>query len=204
MGNYKIIEGGTLTPDCNFEVDWSNYDANSIKNEEDFFKILKEFLWHRSDRDAETYLMLDLKISNKDGEQFKENYKEDKNPLIPNPTKEEPFQLIHEHTLEDASYVFNYIDEKSPLNIEYQTYDDEKFLSNIDQKGESCEYDFQGDGGTQDQFVTFRFLDKEGKVHSIRSTNYSSLPLEVTEDNEKEYIQDIKNVAKNFFSEMNK
>ena len=41
-------------------------------------------------------------------------------------------------------------------------------------------------------------------MHSIRSTNYSSLPLEVTEDNEKEYIQDIKNVAKNFFSEMNK
>ena len=29
-----MIEGGTLTPDCNFEVDWSNYDANSIKNEE--------------------------------------------------------------------------------------------------------------------------------------------------------------------------
>ncbi len=33
---------------------------------------------------------------------------------------------------------------------------------------------------------------------------FSSLPLEVTEDNEKEYIQDIKNVAKNFFNEIKK
>ncbi len=199
-----MIADGTLTPDCNFEVEYSNYDSNSLKNEEDLFKILKEFLWHRCDGDPETYLMLDLNISNKDGEQFKENYKEDKNPLIPNPNKKEPFQLIHEHTLEDASYVFNYIDEKSPLNIEYQIYDDQKFLLNITQKGENCEYDFQGDGGTQDQFVTFRFLNEEGKIHSVRSSAFSSLPLEVTEDNEKEYIQDIKNVAKNFFNEIKK
>ncbi len=87
-----MIEGGELTPDCNFEVDWSNYEGNSIKNEEDLFKILKEFLWHRCDIDVETYLMLDLNISDNEGEQFKENYKEDKDPLIPNPTKIE--QLI--------------------------------------------------------------------------------------------------------------
>ena len=52
-----MIEGGELTPDCNFEVDWSNYEGNSIKNEEDLFKILKEFLWHRCDEDVETYLI---------------------------------------------------------------------------------------------------------------------------------------------------
>ena len=200
-----MIVDGTLTPDCNFEVEYSNYDSNSLKNEEDLFKILKEFLWHRCDRYRfETYLMLDLNISNKEGEQFKENYKEDKNPLIPNPTKKEPFQLIHEHTLEDAHYLFNYIDEKSPLNIEYQTYDGQKFLLNIEQKGENCEYECQGDGGTQDQFVTFRFLNEEGKIHSVRSSSFSNLPLEVTEDDEEEYIQDIKNVAKNFFNEIKK
>ena len=138
-----MIEGGELTPDCIFEVEWSNYEDNSIKNEEDLFKILKEFLWHRCDIDVETYLMLDLNISDNEGEQFKENYKEDKDPLIPNPTKKEPFQLIHEHTLEDAFYEFNYIDQKSPLNIEYQTYDNEKFLLNIVQNGEYCEYDFK-------------------------------------------------------------
>ena len=200
-----MILDGTLTPECNFEVEYSNYDGNSLKNEEDLFKILKEFLWHRCDRDPETYLMLDLNISNKEGKQFKENYKkEDKYPLIPNPTKKEPFQLIHEHTLEDAHYLFNYIDEKSPLNIEYKTYDGQKFLSNIEQKGENCEYECQGDGGTQDQFVTFRFLNEEGKIHSIRSSEISSLPIELTEDNEEEYIQDIKNVAKNFFNGIKK
>ena len=197
-----MIEGGGLTPDCNFEVEWSNYEENSIKNEEDLFKILKEFLWHRCDRDVETWLMLDLNISDKEGEQFKENYKEDKDPLIPNPTKKEPFQLIHEHTLEDAFYEFNYIDQKSPLNIEYQTYDNQKFLLNIAQKGEDCEFNFQGDGGTHDQFVTFRFLNKKGKIQSVRSSSFSNLPLEVTEDDEEEYIQDIKNVAENFFNEM--
>ena len=52
---------GSLTPECNFEVDYSNFDSNSITNEEELFKILKEFLWERSENDAETYLMLDLK-----------------------------------------------------------------------------------------------------------------------------------------------
>ncbi len=203
-----MIEGGELTPDCNFEVDWSNYEGNSIKNEEDLFKILKEFLWHRCDRDVETWLMFDLNITDKEGGQFKENYKEDKDmlreggPLIPNLTKKEPFQLIHEHTLEDAFYEFNYIDQNSPLDIEYQTYDNEKFLLNIAQKGEDCEWDFQGDGGTQDQFVTFRFLNKKGKIQSVRSSSFSNLPLEITEDDEEEYIQDIKNVAKHFFNKL--
>ena len=195
-----MIKGGELTPDCNFEVEWTNYKENSIKNEEDLFKILKEFLWHRCDRDIETYLMLSLNISGQEGEQFKEIYKEDKGPLIPNPAKE-PFQLIHEHTLGDAFYEFNYIDQKSPLNIEYQTYDNAKFLLNISQKGEDCEFNFQGDGGTVDQFVTFRFLNEKGEMHSVRSLSFgSSLPLEVTEDNEEEYIQDIKNVARKFFN----
>ena len=203
-----MIEGGGLTPDCNFEVEWSSYEENSIKNEEDLFKILKEFLWHRCDRDVETWLMFDLNITDKEGGQFKENYKEDKDmlreggPLIPNLTKNEPFQLIHEHTLEDAFYEFNYIDQNSPLDIEYQTYDNEKFLLNIAQKGEDCEWDFQGDGGTQDQFVTFRFLNKKGKIQSVRSSSFSNLPLEITEDDEEEYIQDIKNVAKHFFNKL--
>ena len=127
-----MIEGGTINPDCNFEVEWSDYKTNSIKNKEDFFKILKDILWHREDEDHETYLMLDLDISDKDGEQFNENYKEDKNPLIPYPTKEEPFQLIHEHILKDPYYEFDYLDEKLPLNIEYQMYDGRKLLTNID------------------------------------------------------------------------
>tara|TARA_B100001778_G_C18580478_1_gene627145 strand:- start:53 stop:652 length:600 start_codon:yes stop_codon:yes gene_type:complete len=197
-----MIEGGGLTPACNFEAEWSNYEENSIKTEEDLFKFLKEFLWHRCDRDVETWLMLDMNITDKEGEDFTENYREDGTPLIPNPTKKEPFQLIHEHTLEDAYYGFNYIDEHSSLDIEYQTYDNEKFLLNITQKGEDCEWDFQGDGGTHDQFVTFRFLDKKGKIQSVRSSSFSNLPLEIIEDNEEEYIQNIKNVAKNFFDKL--
>ena len=39
-----MILDGTLTPECNFEVEYSNYDANSLKNEEDLFKILKMLL----------------------------------------------------------------------------------------------------------------------------------------------------------------
>ena len=193
---------GSLTPECNFEVDYSNFDSNSITNEEEFFEILKEFLWERSENDTETYLMLDLKVENKDGEIFKQNLKENKNPIIPNPTKKMPFQLIHEHTLEDASYQFNYIDDKLPLDIEFQIYDNQKFLVDIKQNGKSCEYDFQGDGGTQDQFVTLRFLDKKGEIQSVRSSKFSNLPLELTEDNEEEYIQNVKEVAKNFFKEM--
>ncbi len=193
---------GSLTPECNFEVDYSNFDSNSITNEEELFEILKEFLWERSENDTETYLMLDLKVENKDGETFKQNLKENKNLIIPNPTKEMPFQLIHEHTLEDASYQFNYIDDKLPLDIEFQTYDNQKFLVDIKQNGKSCEYDFQGDGGTQDQFVTLRFLDKKGEIQSVRSSKFSNLPLELTEDNEEEYIQNVKEVAKNFFKEM--
>ena len=77
-----------------------------------------------------------------------------------------------------------------------------KFLLNIVQNGDYCEYDFQGDGGTHDQFVTFRFLNEKGEIHSVRSS--ANLPLEVTEDDEEEYIQDIKNVAENFFNEMTK
>ena len=197
-----MITDGSLTPDCNFEVDYSNFDSNSITNEEELFEILKEFLWERSENDTETYLMLDLKVENKDGETFKQNLKENKNLIIPNPTKEMPFQLIHEHTLEDASYQFNYIDDKLPLDIEFQTYDNQKFLVDIKQNGKSCEYNFQGDGGTQDQFVTFRFLDKKGEIRSVRSSKFSNLPLELTEDNEEKYIQNVKEVAKNFFKEM--
>ena len=193
---------GSLTPDCNFEVDYSNFDSNSITNEEELFEILKEFLWERSENDTETYLMLDLKVENKDGETFKQNLKEHKNLIIPNPTKEMPFQLIHEHTLEDASYQFNYIDDKLPLDIEFQTYDNQKFLVDIKQNGKSCEYNFQGDGGTQDQFVTFRFLDKKGEIQSVRSSKFSNLPLELTEDNEEKYIQNVKEVTKNFFKQM--
>ena len=193
---------GSLTPECNFEVDYSNFDSNSITNEEEFFEILKEFLWERSENDTETYLMLDLKVENKDGEIFKQNLKENKNPIIPNPTKKMPFQLIHEHTLEDASYQFNYIDDKLPLDIEFQIYDNQKFLVDIKQNEKSCEYNFQGDGGTQDQFITFRFLDKKGEIRSVRSSKFSNLPLELTEDNEEEYIQNVKEVAKNFFKEM--
>ena len=141
-------------------------------------------------------------IENKDGETFKQNLKENKNLIIPNPTKEMPFQLIHEHTLEDASYQFNYIDDKLPLDIEFQTYDNQKFLVDIKQNGKSCEYNFQGDGGTQDQFVTFRFLDKKGEIRSVRSSKFSNLPLELTEDNEEKYIQNVKEVAKNFFNKM--
>ena len=197
-----MITDGSLTPDCNFEVDYSNFDSNSITNEEELFEILKEFLWERSENDTETYLMLDLKVENKDGETFKQNLKENKNLIIPNPTKEMPFQLIHEHTLEDASYQFNYIDDKLPLDIEFQTYDNQKFLVDIKQNGKSCEYNFQGDGGTQDQFVTFRFLDKKDEIRSLRSSKFSNLPLELTEDNEQKYIQNVKDVAKNFFKEM--
>ena len=197
-----MIEGGELTPDCNFEVEWVNYRENSIKNEEDLFKILKEFLWHRCDRDIETYLMLSLNISGQEGEQFKEIYKEDKEPLIPNPTKKEPFQLIHEHTLEDASYLFNYFNDDSPLDIEFQNYDDQKFLIDIKQEGKFCEYDSEGDGGTQDQFVTFRFLDKTGKIQSVRSSEFADLPLELSEENEEEYIQNVKEVAQNFYKKI--
>ena len=197
-----MITDGLLTPDCNFEVDYSNFDSNSITNEEELFEILKEFLWERSENDTETYLMLDLKVENKDGETFKQNLKEHKNLIIPNPTKEMPFQLIHEHTLEDASYQFNYIDDKLPLDIEFQTYDNQKFLVDIKQNGKSCEYNFQGDGGTQDQFVTFRFLDKKGEIQSVRSSKFSNLPLELTEDNEEKYIQNVKEVTKNFFKQM--
>ena len=197
-----MITDGSLTPDCNFEVDYSNFDSNSITNEEELFEILKEFLWERSENDTETYLMLDLKVENKDGEIFNQNLKENKNLIIPNPTKEMPFQLIHEHTLEDASYQFNYIDDKLSLDIEFQTYDNQKFLVDIKQNGKSCEYNFQGDGGTQDQFVTFRFLDKKGEIRSVRSSKFSNLPLELTEDNEEKYIQNVKEVSKNFFKEM--
>ena len=186
---------GSLTPDCNFEVDYSNFDSNSITNEKELFEILKEFLWERSENDTETYLMLDLKVENKDCEIFKQNLKENKNLIIPNPTKEMPFQLIHEHTLEDASYQFNYIDDKLSLDIEFQTYYNQKFLVDIKQNGKSCEYNFQGDGGTQDQFVTFRFLDKKGEIRSVRSSKFSNLPLELTEDNEEKYIQNIKEVV---------
>ena len=69
-----MITDGSLTPDCNFEVDYSSFDSNSITNEKELFEILKEFLWERSENDIETYLMLNLKIENKDGETFKQNY----------------------------------------------------------------------------------------------------------------------------------
>ena len=78
-------------------------------------------------------------------------------------------------------------------------YDGRKLLTNIDQKGEYCEHYLQGDGGTWDHGITFRFLDKKGKVHTVHSSDFASLPLEVTEDDEKEYTQDIENIANNFF-----
>ena len=197
-----MIEGGELTPDANLEVDWSNFEKTAIKSEEDLYKILKEFLWHRCDRDAETHAMLDLKILDNDGKEFEEIYKESEYPLISSPTDEHPFQLIHEHVLEDAFYEFNYIDGTLPLNIEYQKYDNQKFLLGITQKGEECECNPQGDGGTHDQHITFRFLDSKGEICSIRSSNFSHLPLEIIEDNEDEYREAIKNIAKNFYKEL--
>ena len=193
---------GELTPDCNVEIEWADYAANEIKNEEDFFKILKEYLWKRyDDVYPETYIMFDLDILNVQGEPFKENYKQDKSLLHPNPTKKLPYQLIHEHTLEDAHYEFTYVDQDAPLDIEYQIYDGQKFLSGITQKGKDCEYSCTGDGGTHDQFITFRFLNKKGKVSSITSSNFS-LPLELNEENEAEYIQEVKGAAKEFFNKI--
>ena len=181
-----MTKEGTLTPECIFEVDYSNYEKDSIGNDDDFFEILKDFLWNRSEIEAEPYLMLDLDIEDENGEIFNQNLIENETPLIPNPTVIEPFQLIHEHTLEDASYLFNYFNDDSPLDIEFQNYDDQKFLIDIKQEGKSCEYDSEGDGGTQDQFVTFRFLDKTGKIQSVRSSEFADLPLELSEENEEE------------------
>ncbi len=190
---------GTLTPECIFEFDYSNYERNSISSEEDLFEILKDFLWERTEIETEPYLVLDLYIEKEDGEIFEQNLIEKETPLIPDPTDKEPFQLIHEHTLEDASYLFNYFDDDSPLDVEFETYDNGKLLFDIKQAGESCEYESQGDGGTADQFVTFRFLDKTGEIQSLRSAAFAQLPLELNEDNEDEYIQNVKEVAKNFF-----
>ena len=33
---------GSLTPECNFEVDYSNFDSNSITNEEEYIQNVKE------------------------------------------------------------------------------------------------------------------------------------------------------------------
>ena len=90
----------------------------------------------------------------------------------------------------------------SPLDIEFQNYDDQKFLIDIKQEGKYCEYDSEGDGGTQDQFVTFRFLDKTGKIQSVRSSEFADLPLELSEENEEEYIQNVKEVAQNFYKKI--
>ena len=124
------------------------------------------------------------------------------NILIPNPTKEFPFQILHEHTLEDAHYTLEYIDEKSPLEIEYQTYDDAKFLINIMQKKKSCQWSMTGDGGTQDQFTTLRYLTKKGKIERIRSSEFATLPLEFTDESEEEDIKNLKIVAQNFFDKI--
>ena len=112
----KLIEGGELVPSCNFEVDWSSFDSHEITDEESLFKILKDFLWHRTDRYGETYPMFDLNISSNEGDQFEEKYI-DKGPLIPNPSKKQPFQLIHEHTLEDAFYTLEYLDNVAPCKM---------------------------------------------------------------------------------------
>ena len=198
-----MIEGGELTPDCNFEVSYARHKASEIKNKDDLFKILKQFLWNYTSSDRETYPMFNISVLNKDGKNFKEKHI-DKGLLIPNPTKEFPFQILHEHTLEDAHYTLEYIDEKSPLEIEYQTYDDAKFLINIMQKKKSCQWSMTGDGGTQDQFTTLRYLTKKGKIERIRSSEFATLPLEFTDESEEE---DIKNksynilVSKYFYNE---
>jgi len=193
-----MIEGGKLSPECNFEVDWINYNKSAVKSEMQFFSILKDFLWKRGEKDVETYLMLNLNIANKDGDGFKEIYK-NIGDLISKPNKKQPFQLIHEHMLEDAAYNFSYIDSNLPLTIKYMEYDGHKFLHSISQKGKNCDYEFQGDGGTQDQYITFRFMDNKGKIKSIRSSNFSNLPLELNEDNQEEYKDNIKEVSLNFF-----
>jgi hypothetical protein len=197
----KMIEGGQLTPDCNFELIWSEYEANSIKSKDDLFKILKDFLWENGSKDKETYAMFDLNIINKEGDSFSEKLI-DKGLLIPDPTKKQPIQIIQEHTLEDASYNFDYIDKKSPLNIEYQTYDNQKFLNQILQKGKNCDFSLQGDGGTQDQYLTLRFLNKKGKIESVKSSEFASLPLEITDDSDKEDIKNLKTVAQKFFDKI--
>ena len=89
------------------------------------------------------------------------------------------------------------------LDIEFQNYDDQKFLIDIKQEGKSCEYDSEGDGGTQDQFVTFRFLDKTGKIQSVRSSEFADLPLELSEENEEEYIHNVKEVEKSLYISKN-
>lgn len=197
----KIIEGGTLTPDCNFEVSWSSYRAGEIQDAKKLFELVKTFLWNRLEGDRDCYPMLDVEILNSEGESFKTKYV-DKGVLIPNPTKREPFQLIHEHTLEDASYALAYRDETAVLGIEYRTYGDRKFLIGISQQGKECPYEFQGDGGTQDQYVTFRFLDKNGEIQSVRSSAFAPLPLEFSEDSEKDDLDNLRVVAGKFFDKL--
>lgn len=196
----KMIEGGELVPSCNFEVDWQNYNANEILDEQSLEKILKDFLWQRSDRYGDTYPMFDIKILSNEGEKFEEKYING-GLLIPNPSEEHPVQLIHEHTLEDAFYSFEYIDSKIPLTVEYNEYENQKFLIGITQRGRDCIYDSQGDGGTQDQYITLRFLE-DGVIRSVRSSAFASLPLELTEDSSASDFKNLKLVAKNFFSEL--
>lgn len=127
MKSKKLIEGGELKPDSNTEVDWSSYAKNEIKNEVSLFKILKIFLWNKTDQDKETYPMFKINVLNKKGENFQENYI-NKGDLIPDPTEEKPFQLIYEHLLEDAFYSFSYTNNKKPISIEYKTFNDQQFL----------------------------------------------------------------------------
>ena len=201
MKTKKLIEGGELKPDSNTEVDWSSYDKNEIKNEVSLFKILKIFLLNKTDQDKETYPMFKINVLNKKGENFQENYI-NKGGLIPDPTEEKPFQLIYEHLLEDAFYSFSYTNNKKPISIEYKTFNDQQYLVNITQEDINCEYDFQSDGGTQDFCVTFRFVNKKGEIKSLRSSKSAQLPLEITDNSDKECINNLKKVAKYFFSEL--
>ena len=59
-----------------------------------------------------------------------------------------------------------------------------------------------GDGGTQDQCTTLRYLTKKGKIERIRSSEFATLPLEFTDESEEEDIKNLKIVAQNFFDKI--
>jgi hypothetical protein len=70
------------------------------------------------------------------------------------------------------------------------------------QKKKSCQWSMTGDGGTQDQFTTLRYLTKKGKIERIRSSEFATLPLEFTDESEEEDIKNLKIVAQNFFDKI--
>ena len=189
--NISSTNKGELTASYSLELRHSRYSQESIKSEADLLACLIEFL--NINYYPESYPVFDLSILSENLQKFKIKEKH-QGDLIESPSKKFPFQLTQSHYLKKPSYIFYYSDAKLPLDIDFKLFGEKtKILQSIKQNDLDCNFELQGEGATEVQNFTFRFLGNDGGIHTISCDDVLPIELEYSYAEINDELADLTN-----------